>query len=90
MFLKCSKPSLFLKTAGILPAAANQPKALEVRANRACDDGVGSSARLEQELSTMKIGRSAKTGQFVPVREAQRKSSTHVVETIKPSPKPKK
>lgn len=55
-----------------------------------CDDGVGFSARLEQELSTMKIGRSAKTGQFVPVREAQRKSSTHVVETIKPSPKPKK
>lgn len=38
----------------------------------------------------MKIGRSAKTGQFVPVREAQRKSSTHVVETIKPSPKLKK
>ncbi len=75
---------------GALHTATNQSKGFLVRANRACDDGVGFSARLEQELSTMKIGRSAKTGQFVPVREAQRKSSTHVVETIKPSPKPKK
>ena len=31
----------------------------------------------------MKIGRNAGTGRFVPVKEAQRKPSTHVVETIK-------
>lgn len=75
---------------GALRLATNQPKDFWSGPAGPCDDGVGSSARLEQELLTMKIGRSAKTGQFVPVREAQRKSSTHVVETIKPSPKPKK
>ncbi len=31
----------------------------------------------------IKIGRDAKTGQFVPVKEAERRPSTTVVETIK-------
>ncbi len=30
-----------------------------------------------------KIGRDAKTGRFIPVKEAERKKSTAVVETIK-------
>lgn len=30
-----------------------------------------------------KIGRDAKTGEFIPVREAQRRKSTTTVETIK-------
>ena len=30
-----------------------------------------------------KIGRDAKTGEFIPVKEAQRRPSTAVVETIK-------
>ncbi len=30
-----------------------------------------------------KIGRSAKTGRFTTVKQAQEKKSTHVVETIK-------
>ena len=34
---------------------------------------------------TFPLGRNAKTGQFVEVKEAQRKSATHVVERI---PKP--
>lgn len=33
--------------------------------------------------NTYKVGRSAKTGQFVPVKKAQRYKSTHVVETMK-------
>lgn len=32
---------------------------------------------------TFKIGRSAKTGKFVPVKVATKKKATHVVETIK-------
>jgi len=32
---------------------------------------------------TSKIGRSAKTGRFTTVKQAQTKKSTHVVETIK-------
>lgn len=32
---------------------------------------------------TQKIGRDAKTGQFMPVKEAQKRRSTAVVETIK-------
>ena len=32
---------------------------------------------------TQKIGRDAKTGKFVPVKEAQRRPTTTVVETIK-------
>jgi len=36
---------------------------------------------------TMKIGRSAKTGRFTPVKTATSRPATHVVETIKPSRK---
>lgn len=35
----------------------------------------------------MKIGRDAKTGEFIPVKEALKRPSTTVVETI-PRPKP--
>lgn len=37
--------------------------------------------------SSFKVGRDAKTGQFIPVREAQRRPNTTTVETIKPKPK---
>lgn len=39
-----------------------------------------------------KIGRDAKTGVFIPVKDAQRRPSTSVVETIKraPTPAPKR
>ena len=40
-----------------------------------------------------KIGRDARTGEFITVKEAQRRPSTTVVETIKrgpPPPAPKK
>lgn len=44
-------------------------------------------------MATQKIGRNAKNGEFTTVKEAQKKPSTHVVETIKhtaPTPtKPK-
>jgi hypothetical protein len=33
--------------------------------------------------STTKIGRDAKDGRFIPVREAERRPNTTVVETIK-------
>ena len=32
---------------------------------------------------TMKIGRDAKSGKFMPVKEAEKRPSTTVVETIK-------
>ena len=35
--------------------------------------------------STFKVGRDARTGEFIPVREAQRRKATAVVETIKKS-----
>jgi hypothetical protein len=38
---------------------------------------------------THKIGRDAKTGEFIPVKEAQRRPSTTTVDTIK-TPPPKK
>jgi hypothetical protein len=38
----------------------------------------------------MKIGRSAKTGQFTKVSTAKAKPSTHVVETVKRGPARKK
>jgi hypothetical protein len=37
-------------------------------------------------MATKKIGRDAKTGKFIPVKEAERRKSTAVVETIKHSP----
>lgn len=33
--------------------------------------------------NTFKVGRDAKTGKFIPVKEAERRPSTTVVETIK-------
>lgn len=40
---------------------------------------------------TFKIGRDAKTGEFIPVNEAKKKPNTTVIETIKiKSPKRKK
>jgi len=32
---------------------------------------------------TFKVGRDAKSGQFIPVKEAKRRPSTTVVETVK-------
>lgn len=40
--------------------------------------------------NTRKIGRDARTGEFIPVKVAQTRKSTSVVETIKVPPKPKK
>lgn len=40
-------------------------------------------------MTTRKIGRDARTGEFIPVREAQSRKGTAVVETIK-IPKPRK
>ena len=34
---------------------------------------------------TRKVGRDARTGKFIPVKEAQRRKSTAVVETMKNS-----
>ena len=33
--------------------------------------------------TTTKVGRDAKTGRFIPVKEAKRRKSTAIVETIK-------
>jgi len=38
---------------------------------------------------SFKVGRDAKSGLFIPVREAQRRPSTTTVETIKQKPKGK-
>lgn len=35
------------------------------------------------KTATVKIGRDAKTGEFIPVKEAQRRPATTTVETIK-------
>jgi hypothetical protein len=41
-------------------------------------------------MATRRIGRDAKTGEFIPVKDANRRPSTTTVETIKvPSPKKK-
>jgi len=37
--------------------------------------------------NSFKVGRDAKSGQFVPVKEAQRRPATTVVETIRKSTK---
>lgn len=45
------------------------------------------SATTMSKPAPQKIGRDAKTGEFIPVKEAQRRPSTAVVETIrKPAP----
>lgn len=41
-------------------------------------------------MPTRKIGRDAGNGQFIPVKEAERRKRTAVVETIKPGKKGKK
>ena len=41
-------------------------------------------------MAAAKRGRDAKTGEFIPVREAKRRPTTTVVETVKPKPKPSK
>jgi len=38
---------------------------------------------MAKETKPGKIGRDARTGQFIPVREAERRPSTTVVETVK-------
>lgn len=40
-------------------------------------------------MGTRKVGRDAKTGEFIPVKEAQRHPNTTVIETIKTPPKKK-
>jgi len=40
--------------------------------------------------SPSKIGRDAKNGQYIPVREAERRHDTAIVETRKPPNPPKK
>jgi hypothetical protein len=37
-----------------------------------------------------KVGRDAKIGEFIPVKEAERRPKTTIVETIKPPAKKKK
>ena len=44
----------------------------------------------EMSKATRKIGRDAGTGQFIPVKEAERRRRTAVVETIKNPPKKEK
>jgi len=41
-------------------------------------------------MATRKIGRDAKTGEFIPVKKAQSRPKTTTVETIKAKPAPKK
>ena len=38
---------------------------------------------MARKSSTVKAGRDAKTGRFIPVKEAERRKATAVVETIK-------
>jgi hypothetical protein len=40
-------------------------------------------------MATRKIGRDAGNGQFIPVKVAERRPSTTVIETIKTPPKKK-
>lgn len=40
-------------------------------------------------MATKKIGRDAGSGKFIPVKEAQQRKGTAVVETIKVPPKKK-
>ncbi len=41
------------------------------------------STKKGSDTTTIKVGRDAKTGEFIPVKEAQRRPNTTVVETIK-------
>ena len=40
-------------------------------------------------MATRKIGRDAKTGEFIPVKEAKRRPNTTTVETVKTPTKKK-
>ena len=40
-------------------------------------------------MTTRKIGRDAETGHFIPVKEAQSRKATAVVETVKVPPRKK-
>lgn len=40
-------------------------------------------------MATRKTGRDARNGQFIPVREAERRKSTAIVETIRVPTKPR-
>ena len=40
-----------------------------------------------RKIYNMKIGRNAETGKFTPVKDAKAQPKTHVVETIKRTPK---
>ena len=40
------------------------------------------SKRAKPEAKTFQVGRDAKTGRFIPVKEAQRRKKTAVVETF--------
>lgn len=44
---------------------------------------------MEIAMATRKIGRDAKNGEYISVKEALRRPTTTVVETIKTKPKPK-
>ena len=41
-------------------------------------------------MAVRKIGRDARTGRFIPVKTAQRRKSTAIVETVKPKKKGKR
>jgi len=46
---------------------------------------------MSKTSAPQKIGRDARTGEFIPVREAERRPSTTTVETIRrPAPAPSK
>ena len=49
----------------------------------------GGEAGQTRHMITIKVGRDAKTGRFIPCKEAERRKATAVVETIK-RPKKKK
>jgi hypothetical protein len=40
-------------------------------------------SKMAAKEKPQKIGRDAKTGKFIPVKEAERRNSTSVVETLK-------
>ena len=47
-------------------------------------------AKMPKKGESRKIGRDAGTGRFIPVKEAERRKKTAIVETIKPTRRKKK
>ena len=45
---------------------------------------------MAKKVLTIKIGRDAKTGEFIPVEKAKKNPNTTIVETIKKTPNKKK